>query len=120
MVTILCIDDHAPTLHTLCLLFEVSGYRAIGATSAEEGRKLFETSDVDLVVLDQSLEDGDGDQLARTLKQMQPMVPIIMLSGWADLERPDCVDKFLSKPQEPKELLAAVLSLIVRAQTATA
>lgn len=117
MPTLLCIDDHAPTLQTLCWLFEANGYECLQATTAKGGRKLFEENEVDLVVVDHTLDDDDGTALAKNLKAIRN-VPILMLSGWADLEKPDGVDVLLIKPQEPEALLATVLSLIVRSQTA--
>ncbi len=117
MATILCIDDHAPTLQTLSWLFQANGYACLTATQASEGRKLFVENEIDLVVMDHSLDKDDGAELAARLKQTRN-VPILMLSGWADMQKPSGVDVLLIKPQEPQTLLAAVLSLIVRAQTA--
>ncbi len=119
VATILCIDDHGPTLQTLCLIFRKNGYECLGAQNATEARKLFCKNEVDLVVLDRSLESCDGIALAAEFKSIRP-VPILMLSGWTDVEKPEGVDVFMNKPQEPRILLAAALSLIVRAQSATA
>lgn len=114
--TILCIDDHPPTLQTLRWLFEANGYTCLTATSAKEGRRLFEENQVDLVVVDHLKDSSEGSPLAAVLKRMRP-VPVLMLSGWAELDKPEGVDVLLIKPQEPKALLSAVLNLIVKTQT---
>lgn len=118
MASILCVDDHAPTLQTLCWLLEANGYHCLSAASGKDGLRLFRENDVDLLIVDNTLEEGSGAELARQCKQLRP-VPVLMLSGWSDGDRPEHVDVYMTKPQEPRELLAAVLSLIVRARSAT-
>lgn len=117
MATILCVDDHVPTLQTLCWLLEANGYRCMSATNCGEGLRLFQANPVDLVILDNTLEGSSGGDLARQCKEIRS-VPVLMLSGWSDAERPEHVDVYMSKPQEPKELLATVLSLLVRSKSA--
>jgi DNA-binding response OmpR family regulator len=114
--TILCIDDHQPTLQTLSWLFEAHGYTCLSSSSAQRALQLFRDNPVDLVVLDHTLETDDGTALAGMLKNLRS-VPILMLSGWADLKKPDGIDVLLIKPQEPKVLLGTVLSLLVRGQS---
>ena len=114
--TILCIDDHQPTLQTLSWLFESHGYTCLSSSSARTALQLFRDNPVDLVVLDHTLETDDGTALAGTLKNLRS-VPILMLSGRADLKKPDGVDVLLIKPQEPRVLLGTVLSLLVRGQS---
>lgn len=117
MPTILCIDDHAPTLQTLRWLFEANGYECLTATDSADGGRLLKNHSIDLIVLDHKLDEEDGSELARTLKNIRN-VPILMFSGWTDMDKPDWVDVLMIKPQDPKALLATVLSLLVRRQTA--
>jgi DNA-binding response OmpR family regulator len=117
--TILCIDDHEPTLQTLCWLFEANGYTCLSSSSAKTALQVFRDNLIDIVILDHTLETDDGSALAGILKNVRN-VPILMLSGWADLKKPDGIDVLLIKPQEPKVLLGAVLNLLVRGQTTSA
>ncbi len=117
MPTILCIDDHAPTLQTLRWLFEANGYKCVTTPRGEEGLELLTGNSIDLIVLDHILCEGEGAVLAKSLKKIRD-IPILMLSGWADLQKPSCVDVLMIKPQDPKVLLATVLSLLVKYQTA--
>lgn len=119
MPTILCIDDHQPTLQTLSWLFEAHGYTCLSSSSARTALQLFRDNPVDLVVLDHTLDANEGSALVGILKNLRS-VPILMLSGWADLKKPDDIDVLLIKPQEPKVLLGTVLSLLVRGQSNTA
>lgn len=117
MPTILCIDDHAPTLQTLRWLFEANGYQCLTAAHSQDGVRLLNDNSIDLVILDHSLDEQDGAVLAESLKAIRD-IPMVMLSGWADLQKPNSVDVLLIKPQDPKALLATVLSLLVKHQTA--
>ena len=53
------------------------------AASAEEGMALFAQRSFDLVILDLSLPDGDGLDIARKIRR-QGETPMIILSGRAD------------------------------------
>jgi DNA-binding response OmpR family regulator len=103
-------------LQTLSWLFEANGYQCRTARNTREALNLFDST-IDLVVLDHALANENGAALAAQIKQIRD-VPILMLSGLANLKKPDGIDVLLLKPQEPQELLATALSLIVRSQTA--
>ena len=72
-----------------------------------------------LVILDVMLPKRDGFSLLRELRQAGRTVPVLMLSARSELsdrvEGLDCgADYYLTKPFEPKELLACVRMLTRR------
>src|SRR5712692_3053055 len=80
--TVLCIDDEPDQLLLRKLLLEQEGYRVFTATSGEEGIRLFETEQIDLVIVDYWMSRMNGVVVARALKALRSKIPIIMLSGY--------------------------------------
>ena len=113
--TILCIDDNETALRVRRMLLESKGYRVLTASTAEAGTESVD-SQVDLVILDYRLADGNSEQLSVDLKRRWPSLPILLLSGYPNV--PDsakfAADTFLTKGGLATELLAAVESLLDR------
>jgi len=111
MRTILVVDDHIPTLTTLCMILNANGYRALEAANAEQAQRKFRSNPIDLVILDHGLPGVTGSEVAGILKRIRP-VQVIMLSGNPDLKAaPVNVDLLLPKPQQIPALLAAMQGL---------
>jgi CheY-like chemotaxis protein len=64
---ILCIDDEPVGLRVRKMLLESQGYKVLTATSGREGLQLFATHPVDAVVLDYTMPEMNGDQVAIAL-----------------------------------------------------
>lgn len=122
---ILIVDDDAQVTSFLSRFFAKNGYRSTTAASARELFEKLAKESPDLVVLDLILPDEDGLDVARKLQQISD-VPIIMLSARNELS--DRIvglelgaDDYVTKPYEPRELLARVRSVLRRhRKTATA
>jgi two-component system copper resistance phosphate regulon response regulator CusR len=114
MPTILCIDDEANLLLTRKLLLESKGYQVIEAGTGEEGLRLFRSNRIDLVVVDYWMAGMNGLAVSREIKRMNPAVPIIMLSGLAELpgEGVGIADRWILKGRSPGDLLDAIETLI--------
>jgi response regulator RpfG family c-di-GMP phosphodiesterase len=115
--TILCIDDEVAGLLPRKLLLESAGHRVIQARSGEEGIKLFRTEKVAAVILDYWMSGMKGTVVASELKRINPAVPIIVLSGVADLpgEAAGVVDQWIMKGStRSEELLNFVSALLDR------
>jgi len=64
------------------LVRELPGVEVVGCSSIEEAREALEAGPVDLVTTALSLPDGDGMELARSVRAAaQAYVPIIVVSG---------------------------------------
>lgn len=115
MRTVLVIDDHIPTLTTLCMILKANGYKTLNASDAEHAKRQFRDCPVDMVLVDHGLPGITGTELARDLKAVRNVL-VIMLSGNPELrDKPDEVDLLLPKPQLVPELLAAMEKLFAAA-----
>jgi len=116
MHTVLVIDDHIPTLITLCLILKGNGYSVLDARNAEQAERLFSDNPVDMVVVDHGLPGITGSDLAAKLKRIRKVL-VLMLSGNPELRsKPTSVDLLLPKPQLVPELLSAMRELFASAE----
>jgi len=112
--TLLCIDGHAEGLAVRKALLEAVGYKVLTASNGRLGLRLFQRKEVDLVVLDYSMPDLDGDVVAHMLHHSNPRVPILLLSGTVKRipgQLLQLVDNFVQKGQPVEVLLGAVRQL---------
>lgn len=78
---LLCIDDALPVLDVLTCFLEKYGYSVLASPDVKHGLTLFETTDVDIVILDHDMPEMSGHEVALAMKRIKPAVPIIMHSG---------------------------------------
>lgn len=113
---ILIIDDDPAVARGVATLLQQAGYTIRCAyTAAEAQRSLADP--VQLVVLDIMLSDGDGFEICRSIRQRTPYIPVLMLTARDELS--DKVnglelgaDDYLTKPFEPRELLARIRAML--------
>lgn len=112
--TLLCIDDHKPSLAGWCLYLQGAGYSVETAHGAQEGLQLFATQPIDLVLLDYAMPEADGGEVAATMKRIKPQVRIVMFSGVSEVppEARAHVDAFLQKGQPPSVVLQKIDELL--------
>lgn len=83
-IRVLLLDDHIDNLFLRSAILRKHGYQAVTASSIEEAEARLEEADI--AVLDYHLGAGKfGTEVANTLREKRPQVPIIILS--ATLER---------------------------------
>ena len=118
--TVFVVDDDAAVRRSLSRLLGASGYRAIAAASAGDFLRLVTgVTRPCCVILDVRLPDLDGLDLQQRLTEMGVLLPIVFITGHGDIPmsvkamKAGAVD-FLSKPFEPRHLLAAVRAAIER------
>lgn len=114
------IDDDEVVRHLMDDYFSQHGFRVHQAASAGEARQLLAGSRPDLVFVDVGLPGEDGLSLARHIRE-QFDLPIVMVSGAGDaLDRiiglEIGADDYVTKPFEPRELLARVKGILRRYQ----
>ncbi len=112
--SILVVDDEPESRMILRKMLGDLGYRVIerpdGSSALQTIRK---NGKVDLVITDGRMPDMSGLELARTLRQEQPTVPIIMITAYCGLEdyfrsHGLGVFEYINKPVEKKELAVIV------------
>jgi len=107
---ILIVDDEKPIRESLQGLLEDEGYVIDCAASGEEAVVRFRKTPVDCILLDIWLPGIDGLETLSRLKQLDPDIPVIMMSGHATIDtavratRQGAFD-FLEKPLSSERLL---------------
>jgi DNA-binding response OmpR family regulator len=115
---ILVVDDDRQLTSFLERYLSKQGFVTAVAASATQMRFLIEHRDFDLILLDLGLPDRDGMEVMRDLRRLSS-VPIILLTV-----RDEVIDRvfglelgaddYVSKPFEPRELLARIRSVLRR------
>lgn len=114
---ILVVDDHADTARTLRQLLESSGFGARSATCYRDAITECAQWIPDLLVGDIAMPDGDGYELLDKLRQSEPTLKAIAISGYATAHdahkaRAAGYDQFFAKPFHTDRLIAAILRLL--------
>ncbi len=110
---ILRIDDADIALRVRKLLLDSEGYSVLTANSGEDGLELFKQNPVQLVISDHFLSGKSGAEIAREMKELKPVVPILIMS--AAMEKPDGLefaDGFLEKGEATTVLLDTIARLL--------
>ncbi|MEZ6244068.1 MAG: response regulator [Phycisphaerales bacterium] len=81
--TALLIDNDEDLLDALQTRLESEGVRCIVANSGAQGVSLFEVDDVDVVITDLNMPEGDGVSVAEAIRARSD-VPIIVITGFRD------------------------------------
>lgn len=116
---VLIVEDEVRLAETLRDLLEREHYSADLCHDGESGLDNALSGIYDLVILDVMLPRLDGFSLLGRLRQAGKTVPVLMLSARSELaDRVEGLDRgadyYLTKPFEPKELLACVRMLTRR------
>jgi len=117
---ILVVDDHREIRDLLGRYLQDHGFRVSLADGGEAMRRLVRQRRIDLVVLDIMMPGEDGLSLCRFLRE-HTQLPVILLTAMS--EETDRIvglemgaDDYLTKPFNPRELLARVRAVLRRAQ----
>ncbi|MEL7568042.1 MAG: sigma-54 dependent transcriptional regulator, partial [Dehalobacterium sp.] len=83
---ILIIDDEEALRSILTQRLSRKGYETFQAGTAEEGTACLKDTVLDVVLLDLKLPDEDGLTLLPKIKQLQPEIQVVMLTGHGTIE----------------------------------
>lgn len=124
MPRILVVEDEPNIVELVQLYLTNEGYEVLAAHDGREAIRLVRSEKPDLVVLDLMLPEVDGFEVCRRLRQGGNDLPIIMLTA-----RDDDVDKivglelgaddYVTKPFNPRELVARVRAVLRRFERKT-
>jgi DNA-binding NtrC family response regulator len=113
MAAILLIDDEKSIRNVLKDILQHEGYRIEEAADGEQGLQKLAAQPFDLVLCDIKMPKMDGLEVLQQIMQLQPDVPVIMISGHGTIETAvDAVKKgafdFIAKPPDLNRLLITI------------
>src|SRR5210317_889113 len=113
MNTILVVDDEPNYLIVLSELLKEEGFEVLTAQSGEEGLKIVEDVDLDIVLTDMRMPGMDGWELLKSIKNYSKDLPVIMVTAFGEVEKAVVAMKagaynYLAKPFSNDELLVNI------------
>ena len=124
MEKILIIDDDVQLTELLIEFLSSYKYNVLAKHTPKEGLEYLEKKGADAIILDIMLPGMDGFQVLRKVRE-NLATPVIMLTARGEVS--DRIvglelgaDDYLSKPFEPRELLARIQSILRRSHSAAA
>jgi FixJ family two-component response regulator len=111
--TVFVVDDYAPVRRSIVRLLHAAGFVVAAFASAEEFLAQYDPQTLGCLVLDVAMPTLNGLELQHILAQTGSLLPIIFLTGTADIPKSVQAMKhgasdFLTKPVNDEDLLAAV------------
>ncbi len=123
---ILLVDDNAIQATTRRSILQRTGRAVAVADGAAQALALLEDAaflrSIGLVITDHMMPGMDGPEFVARLRERMPLVPVIVLSGFVDIE-PEYEGLnviFRAKPVPPDQLISLSESLLPAALTKTA
>ena len=115
---ILVVDDEEEVRTACSLILNEIGFDALVAQDGKAGSHLFEQyqDEIALVFLDLTMPNLDGGKLAEVIRGLNPHVPILVSSGYAEEEAMKHFDQstisaFIQKPFQVEILIAKIQEL---------
>jgi DNA-binding NtrC family response regulator len=114
---LLVVDDEDDIVVPIRRFFEKRGYGVVAAASVAEAAQAADESCPDAALLDYSLPDGNGIDLLRRLRAVDPELPCVMLTAHGSIDLAvaavkEGAEQFFTKPVELPALLVAVERLL--------
>ena len=100
---VLVVDDEPEVITVVSEYLKMDGHDVQTARSGPEALECFSKGGFDLVITDRGMPEMNGDKMATAIKEIAPEIPVIMLSGFADVmkataDQPNAIDCIISKP----------------------
>lgn len=118
MTRILLVEDDEAIVKSLTEFLHMEGFAVVHAAGQTEALRLAEETEVELVLLDVSLREGNGFVVCSALKQRKD-IPVIFLTASGDehsvvagLEMG--ADDYIAKPFRPRELVSRIRTVLRR------
>jgi len=122
MAKVLVVDDQQPIRDALGMLLEAQGFAWSTAASPQEALALVQADEIGVVIQDMNFAPGstsgeEGAALFRALRELDPDLPVILVTAWSSLELAVRLVKegaadYLSKPWDDGKLVTTLRNLL--------
>jgi PAS domain S-box-containing protein len=114
---ILVIDDEKRIRDNLEEILSLAGHNVTSAADARQALDLFEREAFDLVFTDLSMPEISGWEVAKIIKEKDPDLPVILVTGWGVRTEPERlrdkgIDMVISKPFQVNRILNLVVEAV--------
>ncbi len=112
-VTILVVDDDALISMSTVDMLEDLGHEVIEANSGDRALEILENNRVDLLITDFSMPKMNGAQLAVAAREINPGLPILLASGYAELPANINIElPRIAKPYQQSQLATEIARVL--------
>jgi DNA-binding response OmpR family regulator len=125
MPRILVIDDQPNVRTMISIVVRINHFEVVEAANGVAGLKEFEDSSFDLAIVDVFLQETNGFDVIRMMRERIPNLPVVAISGMTALDFVSTSPEFsdvicLQKPFRPHELIRAIEAAYGRSQSPVA
>jgi DNA-binding NtrC family response regulator len=114
MHSILVVDDEEDIRQALKMIFDSEGYRSFFASNGKEAIEIIRKKEIDLMLLDLRLPGINGLEVLKTVKAIDPLLTVIIMTGYADVETAVEAMKSGAYDYIKKPLKADAIKLVTR------
>lgn len=120
MIKVIVVEDDVQLNRVVTNYLGMNGYQVIGCFNANEAYDAMYNEKFDIILSDIMMPDIDGFEFARTVRSINPNIPILFLSARDDLSAKQKgykagIDDYMVKPVELEELVLRIEALLRRA-----
>jgi CheY-like chemotaxis protein len=119
--TVLVVDDEITLRKVVTTAIKGMGFKVLDAIDGVHAVEVFleHQDEICLVVCDLTMPRMDGWQTLEALRNLAPSIPVILSSGYSEVQvmagnHPELPQAFLSKPYEYEKLSEAVFHVLSR------
>src|SRR5499427_9205885 len=121
---ILLVEDKDSLRTMMRHALEAQGHTVVEARDQPEAEAALRTSHPAVVLSDLRLPDGDGFGVLRSAKELDPELPVIVMTAFGSIQDAVAAMKegaldFLAKPVDPEHLLLLVERALIQRRLAT-
>jgi two-component system response regulator HydG len=122
MEKILIIDDDKDLCFVLKRFLSKHGFEVLEATTGKLALEILESVEPDLILCDFRLEDMSGSSILKKIKEKNPSVPVIIITGYSNIKTAVEVMKlgamdYVTKPLLPDEILMTIRKALTNKST---
>lgn len=119
MIKVIVVEDDVQLNRVVTNYLGMNGYQVIGCLNANEAYDVMYNENFDVILSDIMMPDIDGFEFTRTVRSINPNIPILFLSARDDLSAKQKgyqagIDDYMVKPVELEELVLRIEALLRR------